>query len=222
MLTIKKLKVRLTEAADIPEALNQAHCSWQKIAHCNWPEKFPYLPQVAFRIAYNNEALLLHYRVKEDRIMALSEDNGAIWTDACVECFINPGGALLPGVEAGDYYYNIEANCIGNILIGCGQGRHDRVRADKDVRDKVLRWSSLGREPIGERPQNEPWELALIIPFDCFFKHQIERLDGQEIRANFYKCGDGLSQAHYLSWKAIHTEKPDFHRPEFFGKLQAE
>ncbi|MBO7233161.1 MAG: hypothetical protein J6V16_08435, partial [Bacteroidales bacterium] len=26
-------------------------------------------------------------------------------------------------------------------------------------------------------------------------------------------------QPHYLSWQPINTEKPDFHRPEFFGTL---
>ena len=39
------------------------------------------------------------------------------------------------------------------------------------------------------------------------------------LRANFYKCGDKTAHPHYLSWSPIHTEKPDFHRPEFFGEL---
>jgi len=38
--------------------------------------------------------------------------------------------------------------------------------------------------------------------------------------ANFYKCGDGLSKPHYLSWKPIVAEKPDFHRPEFFSTIE--
>ncbi|MBR0334421.1 MAG: hypothetical protein IIX13_05770 [Bacteroidales bacterium] len=211
MQDLQKINFRLQTADEIPPALNQADCPWHQIAQCNWPEKFSYRPKVAFRIAYTDEALLLHYRVEEECIMALAEDNGPIWTDSCVECFISPA-------EDG-YYYNIEANCIGNMLIGCGQSRHDRERGDKKVRDKVLRWSSLGREPLGERPHDAPWELALLIPFSCFFKHQIDSLDGRHIRANFYKCGDGLSKPHYLSWQPINTEKPDFHRPEFFGTL---
>lgn len=214
MLHIKKIKLHILDAQEIPQVLNNAECAWQNIACCNWLEKFPYQPEVTFRIAYNEQGLMLHYRVVEDSVMGLAEDNGAIWTDACVECFISPANDA--------YYYNIEANCTGHILIGCGRERHDRVRADKEVRDRVLRWSSLGREPLGERPQSDPWELALFIPYSCFFKHQIESLEGKLIRANFYKCGDHLSQAHYLSWQAILSEKPDFHRPEFFGEIMAE
>ena len=44
-------------------------------------------------------------------------------------------------------------------------------------------------------------------------------VDGKEIRANFYKCGDELDKPHYLSWNPINLEKPNFHCPEFFGTL---
>ena len=30
---------------------------------------------------------------------------------------------------------------------------------------------------------------------------------------------DKTAHPHYLSWSPIGTEKPDFHRPEFFGEL---
>ena len=40
------------------------------------------------------------------------------------------------------------------------------------------------------------------------------------LKANFYKCGDKLSVPHYLSWNPVTTEKPDFHRPEYFGLLE--
>lgn len=219
-MIIRKISSNIQNAHDIVEAMDMAQVSWQNIAQVNW-EQFPYCPDVRFRIAYNEKALLLHYQVNESFTKAeVAEDNGAIWTDSCVECFINPGGKLLPKADADEFYYNIEANAIGKLLIGCGKDRHDRVRADKDVRDKVLRWSSLGREPFGERPQPQPWELCLVVPFSCFFRHDIRSLDGTHIKANFYKCGDGLSVPHYLSWQPIHSEKPDFHRPEFFGDIQ--
>ena len=34
------------------------------------------------------------------------------------------------------------------------------------------------------------------------------------------KCGDDLTVPHFLSWNPIKTEKPDFHRPEFFGTVK--
>ena len=47
-------------------------------------------------------------------------------------------------------------------------------------------------------------------------------LDGKEIKANFYKCGDELQTPHFLSWNPIQIEQPDFHRPDFFGTLEFE
>ncbi len=42
------------------------------------------------------------------------------------------------------------------------------------------------------------------------------------LKANFYKCGDELQTPHFLSWNPIEIEKPDFHRPDFFGTLRFE
>ena len=39
---------------------------------------------------------------------------------------------------------------------------------------------------------------------------------------NVYKCGDNLSQPHFLSWQPIHTDKPNFHVPQFFGEVEFE
>ena len=36
---------------------------------------------------------------------------------------------------------------------------------------------------------------------------------------NFYKCGSKTAHPHYVSWSAIDGDKPDFHRPDCFGKL---
>ena len=119
-------------------------------------------------------------------------------------------------------YYNIECNCIGTILIGAGPARNGREHAPKEITGLVQRWSSLGNEPFEERVEDTSWEVALIIPYKVFFKHQIESLDGKEVKANFYKCGDELQTPHFLSWNPIKIEKPDFHRPDFFGSLEFE
>ena len=43
--------------------------------------------------------------------------------------------------------------------------------------------------------------------------------EGTVIRANFYKCGDKMQYQHYGMWNEYHVEKPDFHRPEYFGEI---
>ena len=133
---------------------------------------------------------------------------------SCVEFFSIPAGDGI--------YYNIECNCIGTILIGAGPARNGREHAPKEVTALVQRWSSLGNEPFEERVDDTTWEVALIIPYAAFFKHQIQSLDGKEVKANFYKCGDELQTPHFLSWNPIKIEKPDFHRPDFFGTLEFE
>ena len=55
------------------------------------------------------------------------------------------------------------------------------------------------------------------IPFETM-EIPYEKLP-ESLRANFYKCGDGTSVPHFLSWSHIETETPDFHCPEFFGNM---
>ena len=47
-----------------------------------------------------------------------------------------------------------------------------------------------------------------------------DHYSGVEARMNLFKCGDELSHPHFLSWQPIRTEKPDFHRPEFFAQVR--
>ena len=61
--------------------------------------------------------------------------------------------------------------------------------------------------------------MALIIPAEAFFRTAIIGFDGMRMKGNFYKCGDHLQKPHFLSWNPIHVDRPDFHRPEFFGEL---
>ena len=43
-----------------------------------------------------------------------------------------------------------------------------------------------------------------------------------EIRGNFNKCASATSQPHFLSWAPIHSEKPDFNRPDCFAPITLE
>jgi hypothetical protein len=44
----------------------------------------------------------------------------------------------------------------------------------------------------------------------------VQSFDGVQLRGNLYKCADKAKTPHYLSAFEVGTEKPDFHRPEFF------
>lgn len=213
-MNVKKISVANVEVSLLPELLDKEKIGFQSIKTVNWKE-YPYCPKVEFRIAHTDDAFLLHFKVREGSVRAkYGEDNGSVWTDSCVEFFSIPAGDGI--------YYNIECNCIGTILIGAGATRNDRERASQEVMDQVQRWASLGRKPFVERVEESNWEVALIIPYTVFFKHRITSLDGRTVKANFYKCGDELQTPHFLSWNPIQIEKPDFHRPDFFGTLEME
>ena len=211
-MKVKKISIANVEVDALPELLDKEKIGFQPIDNVNW-EAYPYRPKVEFRIAHSDDAVLLHFNVKEASVRAkYGEDDGSVWTDSCVEFFSIPAG---DGV-----YYNMECNCVGRLLIGAGAGRSNRQHAPQEVLDKVQRWSSLGQEDFEERIGDCSWEVALVIPYSAFFMHNITSLDGKAIRANFYKCGDKLQTPHFLSWNPIDLEKPNFHCPEFFGMLR--
>ena len=54
------------------------------------------------------------------------------------------------------------------------------------------------------------------IPASAFFLHHINYLSQREMRCDLYKCGDLLAKPHYMSWNPVHSEKPNFHRPQDF------
>lgn len=180
----------------------------------NWKE-FPYKPSVSVRIAYNENELFLRYRVKEQSVKAeITISNGRVWTDSCVEFFLSP--------EGNDEYYNLEMNCIGTILLGFRKKGEPAIHATDMQIATIRRISTLGDSPFAERNEPTEWQITVAIPWEVFFKHTLQPIQGSKMRGNFYKCGDELSVPHFVSWTKIKTEKPSFHHPEFFGGLEFE
>ncbi len=182
------------------------------IDQLNWKD-FNYRPEAGFSIAYTNREILLKYFVTENYFKAeKTETNQNVFEDSCVEFFFSP--------EEDGIYYNFEFNGIGTCLMGSGTSRTDRQKAVPEIIDRIRRVSSLGKNPVPERKGNTEWTLTAAIPFSALYRHDIKTLKGKTGRANFYKCGDRLSVPHYLTWNPVKTEKPDFHRPEFFGMIE--
>ena len=72
----------------------------QPVACCNWPEQYPYAPEVSFRMFHTGAYLMLRFDVAERWTMArVTEDNGEVWTDSCVEFFIAPETAATTTIS---------------------------------------------------------------------------------------------------------------------------
>jgi len=153
--------------------------------------------------------LSIRIEVMEPTVKALlSGYNKEVFKDSCVEIFISLDGKN---------YYNFEINCIGAILGQHGMGRFDRMFIDENILNKINIFSSLGYSPIGIIPRPYSYTIEIDIPKEALIFDSQNNFDN--IIGNIYKCADESPTPHYMYYYPVKTEKPDFHRPEFFGKL---
>lgn len=210
---MKRLSIYKTEVyKDIEQlSLYLDKCERNSINSVNWSE-FPYCPEVSFAMGYNSNGFLLKYWVREDCFIAAKTDtNDNVYQDSCVEFFV---------AFDDKGYYNLEWNGIGTTLMGYGKDRYDRVRLDSAVVNRIDCKSSLPHIAVSEEIGYTEWSLTLFLPLEVFIYHIPALILRESFKANFYKCGDSLSQRHYLSWSPIATHRPDFHQPSFFSKIE--
>lgn len=178
-----------------------------------WPD-YEYKPDVHFAIAYSDDCFILKYYVKEKAIKATyTQPNEPVHRDSCVEFFIGFGTEFD--------YYNFGFNCIGTCSIGFGRGRENRKLLPEGLIRLIKSHSRLTQNTNGVYG-GVSWELTVMIPLEVFSHHSFTSLKGQQCHANFYKCGDELSDPHFLTWHNIECDYPDFHHPEFFGEIKLE
>jgi hypothetical protein len=184
-------------------------CPVNQINQVSWNE-YSYKPTVTFKIAYSDQAIVLKFEVIERHLRINNfQTNDPVWEDSCVEFFISFNNS---------FYYNLEFNALGIGLIGYGSSdRSLRTRLPNEEIEKVKSFSQI-KSHIAN--QGVSWNLTLYIPLEVFKYEQFKSLKGLNCTANFYKCGDLLPQPHYLSWSPISSIEPNFHLPEYFGKLK--
>ena len=175
-----------------------------------WPE-YASETKADFSIAHDNDSILLRYKITEKYLTANAVDNGAIHKDSCVEFFIS--------FDHDPAYYNLEFNCLGFTKIGYGLSRNNRELLPLEV-IKKLSFSSKINSNLNKEMDGFDWEILLIIPKEIFVHHQIQSFHNLTAKGNFYKCGDGLPEPHFLSWNMIEAKEPDFHKSEYFGMLE--
>lgn len=188
----------------------ELHAPKHIINEVNWPKDYPYCPSCCFSIARSDKALAIVYHVSglDLRSMEL-ETNGHMWEDSCCEFFmLDPDGKR---------YYNFEMNCAGVLLSASGEGRENRVQRSLEEMAKIRTFSTLDKVERDEKDVVRSWSTGVIIPMEMVGINP-ENLP-EKIKGNFYKCGDKTAHMHFVSWNRIDIEKPDFHRPDFFGDL---
>ena len=126
-----------------------------------------------------------------------------VWEDSCLEFFFRPEGSA--------YYFNFEINPNGCLCLQAGADRADRFN--------IVRQDAESYFSIRTARTEGGWEVSYGIPLSFFRLFCPGYRSEGEMTGNMYKCGDKTMRPHYLSWNRIGLEKPDFHCPEFFGRL---
>jgi hypothetical protein len=182
-----------------------------------WPRPGERQPTTV-RLLYDADAVYVQFRCRDRHIFSRVTDlNGPVCQDSCVEFFatVNPA--------AGPHYFNLEVNCCGHVLLGFGPERRDRKAVSPDLARRLTVAASEPGPTREESAGDRGWWVAAAVPFAVIEKMAGTPLVrpgcGSEWRANFYRCG-GKTGPQYACWNPVVWEHPDFHRPEFFGRLR--
>lgn len=173
-------------------------------------------PKCEARVLYSNENLFLHFRTEEKEIAtSRTQDGDEVWKDNCVEFFVSPSEDLsIP-------YMNFEFNMIGAMLLGVGKDRDTRKRVTADEMKSVIRKPDFTQPVVDRSDTLKTWHLQVLIPLAFIREHTGCDLPktGTIWRANFNNCAADVPHPYYGNWNPIGTETPDFHRPEYFGRI---
>ena len=167
-----------------------------------WWDQFPKSYNATARLAHCDEGLILRMDAEEWPIkIKTMKVNSEVCLDSCMEFF------FIPNTED-ENYINIEATAGAVPLCYIGKEREGR-KSIKPI-EEGLEFKSLIEFGRG-------WRLYVFIPYS-FIRSRYSSVS-TEMRANFYKCGDETEIEHYNTWNKVETPEPDYHRPEFFGKV---
>lgn len=210
---------KLTQEFSIDANWDNIH--WLKIEPMNIDQfagrKPDHFPRTQAKLAYDVAALYVIFKVEDRFVRALAEYyQGAVYEDSCVEFFFTPGEDLSMG------YFNLEINCGGTALFHHQKRRKvDEIPVSKADFDSLSIAHTLPKIVKPEIKEAVTWVVEYRLPFKILSSYtQIKTPQtGSSWRANLYKCADKSSHPHWLTWSPVDTPKPDFHRPEFFGRL---
>ncbi len=212
---------KLTESMDIDA--NWDKPQWHKAKPLDiklfMGDKPEHLPKTQAKLLYDDDNIYVIFRVEDKYVRALAKQfHGNVWEDSCVEFF------FTPGLDISDGYFNVEANCIGTILLAHQISRgQDRKLLTSQQLEQIEIATSLPRliiEPEIKEPLT--WILEYRLPLKTLedYCNLTKPAPGVKWKANFYKCADKTSHPHWLTWSHIDKPQPDFHRPEYFGTLE--
>lgn len=165
------------------------------------------VPVTHFYILYDETGIGVKFYTDEKKPVGKAKGmNTDVYTDSCVELFLNAGP------DSNDKYLNFELSVTGFMHLGYGSNRFDRE----------LQYIDFSQLKIDTRilENDKGWEAKFFIPFSLL-KNYYPQISSRW-NANLQKLCEDCEVPHLGCWNLIGTEKPDFHRPEFFGTILLE
>lgn len=181
-------------------------------------EKPDHLPKVEAKVAYEDAAIFVIFRVQDNYVRAVRRNHqDGVFKDSCVEFFFSPA----ENSEGG--YFNLEMNCGGTMLFHHqSSNRENKVNISEADVARVEVAHSLPKIVSPEIQEPTTWTVEYRIPFAILEQYHAMAppVAGSVWKGNFYKCADETSHPHWLTWSPIDFPKPNFHLPAFFGTLR--
>lgn len=174
--------------------------------HYPWDDN-GYTPDVHFYLSVFNNSFHLHIETNEQNPRREEHHHlNYVHYDSCVEWFVY----FAP--ETCNDYFNFEINANGTLYAAFRKNRSEF---------KLLELDDISLLRIQPTILDDKWIIDFEVPFTFIKKYitEFQYKEGMTILSNFYKCGDRTEYPHFGVWNSIDLPKPDFHRPEFFGKI---
>jgi hypothetical protein len=180
---------------------------WENIEQNPWGSNWKHLSRFRLGVSNGSKALKVDFYCEESQVLSNHfQHQSAVFNDSCVEFFFR--------IQEDDNYFNFECNHLGFLLAAYGPNRSNRFPLD------VLDLKSIvTQKSLVSKPNIDCWNITLEIPLTLLNK--ISKLPyhfESNWYGNFQRCG-GIDKNFYACWAPILTDKPDFHRPEFFRPL---
>ena len=204
---MKSCRIPFIENKDLD---NISYRDIKAIKISNWPWMKDYTPKCsvkAFVSGCCSKGEKLHIRMtcyEKNPKAVYTNFFDDVYKDSCLEAFIS--------FTHGGPYMNCEMNANGASLIAFGPDRENRTRIDALIIPPSVR----------AEIKKKKWRVEIVLDISDLRKifGEDTNIDkGSEFFANFYKCGDETEIVHYGCWSPIETPEPDFHRPEYFGRV---
>ncbi|WP_126664917.1 carbohydrate-binding family 9-like protein [Haloterrigena salifodinae] len=212
---------------DVPLAGTVSGTPWAdavafRIDEFSWHDGGP-KPLTTGRALYDDRAIYLQYHAEDTDIAAsVTELNGPTYRDSSVEFFADP----TPDDDS--RYFNFEPNCCGQFKLAWQERDWEargigRDLVSSDVAATVDVETSVPGPTKDPHPDDEEWWLAAALPFDALEALTgvtLAPTSGTEWRGNFYRSG--VPTAQKATWNPIEKPEPDYHSPEYFGRIRFE